>query len=90
MVVQSILLQLALLLLQRAASVQHSGKEAGVSTPVAAESNVLAAYSKGSAASYKKLSQFFGEPPPRVEDLQSLCDELGYTHLLPVSITYRS
>lgn len=41
-------------------------------------------FSKGSSASYKKLSRFFGEAPPRVEDLESLLEALGYTHLLPV------
>lgn len=46
--------------------------------------SLLTAYSEGSAASYKKLSRFFGEDPPRVENLKSLLDELGYTHLLPV------
>lgn len=44
----------------------------------------LPAYSKGSAASYKKLSRFFGEEPPRVENLESLLDELGYMEYLPV------
>lgn len=58
---------------------------ANLSSSVPPASDVLAAYSKGSAASYKKLSRFFGEAPPRVEDLESLCEELGYTSLLPVS-----
>lgn len=48
---------------------------------------VMTAYSKGSAASYKKLSRFFGEAPPRVEDLESLLEELDYLHLLPVCQT---
>ena len=52
------------------------------------EESFLTAYSKGSAASYKKLSRFFGEDPPRVENLESLLDELGYTHLLPVCYTF--
>lgn len=54
---------------------------------VATSPTVLTAYSKGPATSYKKLSRFFGEAPPRVEDLESLCEELGYTALLPVSCT---
>jgi len=56
-----------------------------VSLPVAASS--LAAYSKGSTASYKKLSRFFGEEPPRVESLETLLDELGYVEYLPVRIS---
>jgi hypothetical protein len=50
------------------------------------EKNSLAAYSKGSAASYKKLSRFFGEEPPCVENLESLLEELGYMEYLPVCV----
>ena len=49
---------------------------------------VMTAYSIGSASSYKKLSRFFGEAPPRVEDLESFLEELGYLHLLPVRMYY--
>lgn len=59
-------------------------EEAGVQSSAPGDTDLLAAYSKGSAASYKKLSHFFGEAPPRVEDLESLLEELGYMHLLPV------
>lgn len=58
----------------------------GSRQPLAMENNTLAAYSKGSAASYKKLSRFFGEEPPRVENLESLLDELGYMDYLPVGL----
>ena len=50
------------------------------------EADTLKAYSRGSVASYKKLSRFFGEQPPRVENLESLLDELGYTDYLPVRL----
>ena len=53
--------------------------ESEASAKETSPANVLTAYSKGSAASFKKLSHFFGEAPPRVEDLQSLCEELGYS-----------
>lgn len=48
------------------------------------EVGLLGPHSKGSAASFKKLSRFFGEDPPRVETLESFLEDLGYMHLLPV------
>ena len=39
----------------------------------------------GSATSFKKLSNFFGVEPPRVQNLKSFLDDLGYSELLPVS-----
>ncbi len=47
--------------------------------------DLLESFSQGSAASYKKLSRFFGEAPPRVENLESLLEDLGYMHLLKVT-----
>lgn len=43
-------------------------------------------YCKGSATSYKKLSKFFGEDPPRLENIESLLAQLGYTDYLPVRV----
>lgn len=68
--------------LQRATSEQTNREAASVPNN---DNTLLGPYSKGSAASFKKLSRFFGEDPPRVEDLRSLLESLGYTHLLPVS-----
>ena len=39
---------------------------------------------RGSALSFKKLSKFFGEEPPRVEDMETFLEGLGYSHLYPV------
>lgn len=39
---------------------------------------------RGPTARLKKLSNFFGEEPPYLEDLQSFLDGLGYSYLLPV------
>ena len=39
----------------------------------------------GSATSFKKLSNFFGAEPPRVQNLKSFLEDLGYIELLPVS-----
>ena len=59
-------------------------RDAPIVSGATASSGIVTAYSKGSASSYKKLSRFFGEAPPRVEDLESLLEELDYLHLLPV------
>lgn len=39
---------------------------------------------RGSISSFRKLSNFFGEEPPRVEDLESFLERLGYSHLTQV------
>ena len=48
------------------------------------ESNIHGPYMRGSASSFKKLSKFFGEEPPRVEDIETFLEGLGYSHLYPV------
>lgn len=40
----------------------------------------------GSASSFKKLSNFFGVEPPRLQNLKSFLEDLGYLELLPVSV----
>jgi hypothetical protein len=47
------------------------------------ESNIHGPYMRGSASSFKKLSKFFGEEPPRVEDIKTFLEGLGYSHLYP-------
>ena len=39
---------------------------------------------QGSVSSFRKLSNFFGEEPPRLEDLESFLERLGYSHLTQV------
>ena len=41
---------------------------------------------RGSASSFKKLSKFFGEEPPRIEDIETFLEGLGYSHLCPVKL----
>ena len=48
------------------------------------DSNIHGPYMKGSTSSFKKLSKFFGEEPPRVEDIETFLEGLGYSHLYPV------
>lgn len=48
------------------------------------ESSIQGPYMRGSASSFKKLSKFFGEEPPRVEDIETFLEGLGYSHLYPV------
>ena len=42
-------------------------------------------YARGSLTSFKKLSKFFGEDPPRLEDMQSFLEALGYADLIQAS-----
>ena len=41
---------------------------------------------QGSVSSFRKLSNFFGEEPPRLEDLESFLERLGYSHLTQVGV----
>ena len=59
-------------------SLQRKGSE------LSASPHGATVYCKGPAASFKKLSQFFGEAPPRIENIESLLEDLGYMEHLPV------
>lgn len=45
-------------------------------------------YCRGSLTSFKKLSNFFGAEPPRLEDITTFLDGLGYSDLIQVFKTH--
>ena len=56
-----------------------------LSHPKRANSDSQGPFLKGPTTSFNKLSRFFGEDPPRLEDMETFLEGLGYSHLYPVS-----
>lgn len=69
----------------------HSGQRplsptGDVLPPTAINQKPTGPFLLGSASSFKKLRNFFGAEPPRVQNLKCFLEDLGYPELLPVSI----